>query len=500
MNKKILGLVGGCILVAGLSAAVVVVSRQQAADESSSEAEISLSANDTDPADLVLSSQTADNVSSIEVKNSTGSYTIVRTAKADEEAGTAVTFGVKGFEDIPTNTALTSTLANNIAGLSASSVVLENCTDMNKYGLGDDAAKGVLHFDDGSSFAFRVGNSVSDGENNYFAVEGDDTVYAVKTSLIANYQNKAESFLSLVMLKAPAEDEYPIVNYLTIKREDMDYDIVLSYAQDANNENTGGTAATHEMISPIPAYLSVERSNDIITGMFGASASKILKIYPEKADLAKYGLDDKPFGTVIMECDDENTYTLNIGKKYVETDKETGVSSSYYPVMLEGVDAVYAMSADKCLWATAEPTDLASSLVLTTFVWDISRLSLEAEGQEKMDFTIEGDDKENAKVTLNGKSADSERYRKFYSFLLQTTAEGTAIGEEPSGKPEAVLNFETKNGKKKQEIAFYRQDSYTCLITIDGLSCFKCRASFIDTLKENMKLFDTDKDFIQTWS
>ncbi|MGN0631447.1 MAG: DUF4340 domain-containing protein [Ruminococcus sp.] len=499
MNKKILGLLGGCVLIAGLSAAVVMVSRQQAAEESSSEAEMSAAATTVNEEDLVLSAQSAENVVSINVENSNGSFEVVRTKEADAEAGTAVEFGVKGWEDIPTNTGLTSTLANNIASLTASSLVAEDCTDMDKYGLGDDAAKGTLKFDDGSTFSFRVGSAVSDGENNYFAVEGDDTVYAVKTSLVANYQNKAEGFLSLVMLKAPAEDEYPIVNTLTIKREDMDSDIVLTYAQDANNENTGGTAATHEMTSPISAYLSVERSSDIITGMFGASSKSILKIHPEKADLAEYGLD-KPFGTVIMDCDDGNTYTLLIGDKYTETDEETGTSAVCYPVMLEGVNAVYAMTEEKCVWATAEPTDIASSLVLATYVWDIDKLTLKAEGQEDMEFVVKGEDKETAEVTLGGKSTDSERYRQFYTFLLKTTAEGTAIGEKPTGEPEAVLYFKTKNGKKEQEIAFYRQDSYNCLITINGVSSFKCRSSFIDVLKENMELYGTDNDFIQTWS
>lgn len=499
MNKKIIGLVGGCVLIAGLAAAVAVVSNKQAADESSSEAEIHNQEDNVNPEDLILSEQSSDNVSSIDIENSTGSFTIVRTKEADKAADTAVIFGVKGWEDIPTNTAISGTLANNTASLSANSIVLEDCTDMDKYGLGESAAKAVMHFDDGSSFAFRVGDVISGGEDSYFAVEGENTVYSVKTSLTANYKNKAESFLSLVMLEAPAEDEYPIVNSLTVKRDDLDKDIVLEYVEDANNENTGGNAANHEMVSPIPSYLSVERSTDVITGMFGMSASSILKIYPKQSDISEYGLDS-PLCTVIMDCDDGNKYTLNIGEKYTETDEETKTSANYYPVMLEGEDVIYAMDESKCIWASLEPTDITSSLVLTTYVWDIDKLSLKAEGQDEMDFVVKGEDKESASVTLNGKTVDSERYRKFYSFLLQITAEGTAIDETPVGDPEAVLNFITKDGSKKQEIAFYRQDDYNCLITIDGISCFKCRASFIDVLKENMELFDTDKDFIQTWS
>ncbi len=500
MNKKILGLIGGGVLVAGLAAAVVVVSNKQAADESSSEAEMSSAATTVNEADLILSAQDVNNVVSVDVENSTGAYTIIRTAEADAEAGTSAVFGVKGYEDIPTNTALASTLANNIASLTASSIVLEDCTDMEKYGLGDDAAKGRLTFDDGSTFEFRAGKSVADGENNYFAVEGDDTVYAVKTSLVSNYGKAAEDFLSLVMLAAPAQNEYPIVNSLTIEREDMDERIVLTYADYADDEDSlGGTAASHEMTEPIPAYVSVERSADIITGIFGASSSKILKIYPESADLAQYGLDE-PFGKAVMDCDDGNVYTLLIGDRYTETDEETAGSTAYYPVMLEGVDAVYAMTEEKCIWATAEPTDIASSLVIATYVWDLEELTLTAPGIDDMKFEITGEDAESAVVRLNGENVETERFRKLYTFLLKTTAEGVALNEEPVGEPEATVYFRTKSGSKEQEICFYRQDAFSCLITINGESSFKCRASFIDVLKENMELFGTDEDFIMTWS
>ncbi len=499
MNKKLIGLIGGCVLIAGLAGAVAVVSRQQAADQSSSEAEAQQATETVDPAALALSAQDPNAVVSVAVTNSSGSYDLVRTAQADTEAGTNALYAVRGWEDLPTNTALAWTLSNNMASLTATSIVMEDCTELDKYGLGDDAAKGMLTFDDGSTFAFRVGNSVSDGENSYFAVEGEDTVYAVRTSLVANYLNEAEDFLSLTLLKAPADDAYPIINALTIQREDMEKDIVLTYNDSANSENTGGTAASHEMTSPIAAYLSVERSTDVVTGIFGLTAKKVIALYPEKDDLAAYGLD-APFGTAVMDCDDGNVYTLQMGDRFTETDEETGATNAYYPVMLEGVDAVYAVAEADCLWATVTPTDLASSLVIATYVWDIAEMEITAEGRETMHFEITGEDKETAVVKRNGSECDSERYRQFYTFLLQTQATAVALDEEPVGAPEITLYFRTHDGTKEQEICFYRQDAFSCLITINGVSCFNTRASFIDTFKENMARFDTDAEFDMTWS
>ncbi len=499
MNKKFVGLIGGCVLIAGLTTAVVLVSRQQAAEESSSQAASDSASESQISEECVLSQQDTNSVVSVAVTNSTGSYTIVRTAEADAEAGTDAVFGVMGWEDIPTNTAVARTLANNLASLTASSVVAEDCTDMEKYGLGDSAITAEMTFDDGSTFAFRIGSSVSDGENTYFAVEGDGAVYAVRQSLVANYQNAAEDFLSTTVLEEPADEDYPIVNSMTISRTDLDYEIVLTYDEDANSTNTGGTAATHEMTSPIAAYLSVERSTDVITGIFGLKADEILKIYPEQADLASYGLD-VPFGTAVMDCDDGNVYTLKIGNRFTEKDEETGSTTAYYPIYLEGVDVIYRMKADDCLWATVTPTDLASKLVLATYVWDIEQLTVSAPGKETMNFINSGTDKDTASITLNGEACDTERYRLFYTFLLATTAESVVLDEEPVGEPAAMLYFRTHNGSKEQEICFYRQDAFNCLMTVNGVPSFRCRASYIDAFLENMDRFDTDEDFITTWS
>ncbi len=498
MNKKLVGLIGGAVLVAGLVVAVVVVSNNQSGKDNGESTEPVVTTVNQE--DLILSAQAAENVASIEVTNSNGTFTIVRISEADEEAGTSVVFGVKGWENLPTENAIAGTLANNIASLTANDIVMEDCDNLDKYGLGDDAVKGKLTFDDGSTFEFRAGTTLADGEHDYFAIEGDDTVYSVKTSLVANYRRAADSFLSKIMLPAPAEEDYPIVNTLTIERENMKQPIVLTYADYANDDdNLGGTAASHEMTEPIPAYLSVERSTDVITGMFGVASEKILKLYPEDADMAEYGLDE-PFGKAVMDCDDGNTYTLLIGDRYVEKDEETGAETVLYPVTMEGVDAIYAMTEEKCLWATVEPTDLASSLVLATYVWDIEELRLSAAGMEEMKFDITGEDAESAVVKLNGETVDTERYRNLYSFLLKTTAEGVVLEEEPVGDPAAIIYFRTRSGSKEQEICFYKQDAFNCLITINGESSFRTRASFIDALTKNMELFGTDESFVTTWS
>ena len=166
--------------------------------------------------------------------------------------------------------------------------------------------------------------------------------------------------------------------------------------------------------------------------------------------------------------------------------------------MLNDVDMVYAVAADKCPWATITPTGLASKLVFTTYVWDISELEVTIDGKQ-VSFVNSGTDKDTAAITKDGKSVDTERYRLFYSFLLQTAAEEVVLGDVPAGTPDAEIHYRTADGKEDRTVAFYQIDDFNCYIAIDGQLSFQCRTAYLEALKHNMEIFDTEEDFQTTW-
>ena len=125
-------------------------------------------------------------------------------------------FRISGWEDIPTNESLLGTLANNTASLQADQCVEEHATDLDKFGLGKDATQVSMQFDDGTTFAFRIGGSVSGASCNYFALADSDTVYAVKTSLLANFSKADTDFLATTVLEKPDDDNMPTINTVTI--------------------------------------------------------------------------------------------------------------------------------------------------------------------------------------------------------------------------------------------------------------------------------------------
>lgn len=131
-------------------------------------------------------------------------------------------------------------------------------------------------------------------------LDGENTVYTVANSYVANYSKKLDEFIDTVILEEPPEDSYPKVNSLKIEREDIDFDILLEYDKSSDDgKYSGGTSATHVMVEPTDAYLAVERSEDITNGMFGLQAEGVYSVHCKESDIAESGLKE-PFCRVIM--------------------------------------------------------------------------------------------------------------------------------------------------------------------------------------------------------
>lgn len=495
MRKQVVGILCGLgvIVVLGGATAVLLLT-DDSEDEDSESTE---SSEETE--EIVLTEQETYDVVSIDVENETDSYEVVRITEGDED--TDAEFAIAGWEEIAYSSTL-YTLPNNTASMSASEVVEEDAEDLEKFGLDDANATTVtLHFEDETTYSFRIGNEANDDTYTYFAEADDDTVYLVSTSYLTNFENNAVDFVSTTILEEPDDDDYPTVNYLTVERDDWDYVFELDYDESADDEDyTGGTVATHIMTSPVPAYLSPDRSTDVVTGMFGLTADSVEVPVPTDEEMEEYGLAD-PYGTVTMDCDDGNTYVLYFSEGVVETDEDDGGDVTFYYVYLEGVDVIFKVEEEDLVWATVEPTDVTSKIILAVYVWDVGTLNVELADGDTFEFSAEGTDDEDTVVTLNGETTDTERYREFYAFLLNTTAETIDFTSEPEGDPLAEIYVETQDGSFARTLTFYELDSYTCLITVDGQSAYTCRKSFLETLESNMEIYeDTDTEFTTNWS
>ncbi len=437
-------------------------------------------------------------ISTVDVKNSTDEFHLV--IKDEPSSDSAATYTFADCEDLPLNTTLIGTLANNANELTSASVIEENCTDFEKFGLGDSAISVRVTYKSGNTRTFYVGDATPVNAQTYLRLEGSDTVYTVNTSTIANYSKTFNDFIDLTLLEKPADDAYPIINSLRIERKDIDYDILLEYSGD--DDNSSGTSATHVMVEPTKAYLTVEKSTDITTGMFGLSGSGVYAVRCTDADIASAGLSD-PFCKVTMACDDGNTYVLLLSESF----KDDGGDEVCYG-MLEGSNVIYTISADKSKWISVTPIDIASRMIIASYVWNIPELSVTV-GTAKTEFKIEAKDanldKSSAKaedfnVTKNGSAFDAERYRQFYAFILKAYGEEFALDAEiPDSEPMAEVKYTDSYDNTTTTVCFYDYSAMTALITINGEAKYTCTKSYVQTLIDNFNKLDTNEEFVTTW-
>ncbi|MDE6798119.1 MAG: DUF4340 domain-containing protein [Ruminococcus sp.] len=438
-------------------------------------------------------------IKEVTVKNATDTLNVVMDKAPTEDS--SATYTLKGYEDIPLNTAVVGTLANNANNMITSSIVDETGDNLSKFGLDKPQAEVEVRFQTGTVKKFLVGDKAPANSATYVMLDGEKTVYTVDTSYIANYSKTLDEFVDIIILEEPPEEEYPIINSLRIEREDIDYDIFLEY--DKKNDDTkytGGTSATHIMVEPTDAYLTVERSEPVTNGMFGLKSEGIYSIHCKESDIAGAGLKE-PFCRVTMDCDDGNNYVLLLSEPFTDDNNKNCCYA-----MFEGGNIIYIVDTENAKWCTVMPIDITSRIMIGSYVWNITELSVKTADISE-DFVIEAKDKsaDNNKadyfnVTRNGEIFDSERYRKFYGFLIDAAAEEFALDAEiPTTAPVVTVEYTDSYLKKSTKIEFYDNTALTTLIVVDGKSKYICTKSYVDTLTENIRRIETGEDYIETW-
>lgn len=453
--------------------------------------------NTTDSSAVIVSlwEGKTENVAKVEVKNPLGEYEITKKPYADLE-NISSAFTIKAFEDYPLQYSYIYTIANNFSALTEARLIEENAEDIDKYGLGDDAAALItITYDDGAKRSFRIGStSPTSSSEAYFCMEGESSVYMVSDSNASNYREDPLFFISTTVLEEPAEEDYPVINWLEVERKDLDYGKI-RYDLLGEAENTYGSSASHAMTEPVYAFLNVSYSTEITNGMFGLQANEIMMLNPSDDQLAIAGVANDPFCKVTMNCGDNKSYVLRLSEKMdVDTDEGT---QSFYLGYLEGVDILYYFTAENIPWVDYSPMDITSSMILGTYVYDIGSLTVEGGGKV---LAFEGSgDSESYSAKLNGAEIDTEVFRSFYAFLLKAPAEEMLL-DEPSGALLCSVTLKTQSGKTEETLEFYQiEGERKVAISHNGKPSFVCRQAYLDRLISNISLVLNGESIVNSW-
>lgn len=499
MNKTLKGIIAGSVLLCALGggmAALLLTQPEEEVEESSDSA-----------VQTMLWSVNSKSISEISVENPHGdSYSAYRkleeTVTTDLEGAEMVeeiaNYYLKGYESLPMNTTGIRLLATRAPEVASVDLVEENAAaaDLAKYGL-DEPIKVTFTVDDTDDVCFLIGDEAPVGGNRYLQMEGGTAVYLVSSITLEPFSNGILDYLGKTLKAEQAEDDDTLVESVRIERSDLDYDFYFVFDPYYQENTNGGAMALHVMQEPVYALLSGDKSAGATHGLFGLTAAEVLTPFPKSADLKNAGLDE-PFVTVTMKTDDGKTTVFKLGDTYETADGEI----RYYG-MLEGLDCIYGFSPDDIDYENLTPEDIISRNVIDMYVWDIGELTYET-GDIKLEFEGEGEKQDDFVMTLNGESLDDagiERYRKLYTYLLETRAEELVYDDvEPKGEPLATVHIGRQDGKRSYDVAYYDAGGMKAYIVVNGDVRFRCRKSYVDTLIANLEIYyDADKDFTMTW-
>lgn len=511
MNSKIKGIIVGVVVMVCLGATLLLLKLTDPArntDSSSEKGDASSIADELlqDENTYPLTQLDKNSISKVTFVNEHGEFVVERTEKAPSADGTAV-WMLTNLGEVRQNKTFVNASVNICSALKGRELVEENAQDLSKYGLTDPAVKLTISSDNAPDKVFNVGIEIAQGGYYYICEEGSSTVYTVLKQNMMYFFEDELYFVNTTLVDTPADSDWPTIDRLTIKREDIDYDMV--FVTVPEDEIPVGMSSNQAMIKPVYQFLNITASGDVTHGIWGLSASEAVKINPTDEDKEKYGLKE-PFAKVILDTDSDD-YTLSIGNPVYALDdngEETSEVAGYYCFLnAKDTNCIYIISASECVWATVVPGDIILGMMTNNLFIDLDMITLETPDKTvSIDVFAQEDsnDKDDIddhvyEVKIDGKVVETELFQDWYVFWLECPTDETYF-TPLTGDEELYLTVTIKleNGKE-QVVKFYTSTNRRLIAELDGNVGYMIPTSYADTLMENIQRVIDGQSMITTY-
>lgn len=493
MNGKIQGIIVCGVIIACLGGTLAFL--QTTGKDPSSKAEESSSAalntNSEDESVLLIDSS-SDKITSVEVKNSYGTYKMVKPASGK------TAWNIEELSGIDQSSRLQSGMAEDIAQLEAYKTVEEGASDMSKYGLDEPEGQFTVTFSDDTQRTFYVGDVSTKNRYRYFCEKDGSDVYMMLNSRISYFIEPVENFIDTTLITNPGDSDMPDYGKLTVKRSDLDYDMV--FEQVDEDEAIDNMMSAQVMTEPIYSYLNISVSAGTTHGMWGLSAESAVKIFPDEEDFKEYGLD-KPIAEVLFKGTGYD-YDLKIGNSiFAKNDdgEETTEIGSYYCYLtgVDGKDCIWEISADKIPWVTVLPGDVITSLMTTNNVMDVTDISVKTADRD-IEYKLDSDGESTINsVKMNDKDVDTSLFQDLYKYLLTCPTDEIYFAE-PEGESYMTIEINCTGGHT-DKLEFYYDSSRRSIVALNGKPSFRIQTKWSDRFIENIDKLEKGEKIVDVY-
>ncbi len=414
-------------------------------------------------------------ISKIEVENKKGRLVLVSEKVSDEgvnsetgEYTSGVEWSVQGYDKKLISSSEVNSLADKVATITASKVMTN--TGLN-YGFDNPTATAKVTMRNGTgNYTVTLGNMAPDKTGYYLMISGDEKIYFVSVGSVEILNSNIENMANTVIVTAPVKDE-------NTKASDRKY-----FDEEGNLAKFDSIKITGTRYGKDILFTSVEDNemadylvtigenfryahSDTVEGVFGIMTNGLVaidtyKLNPSATDVKKYGLDNPEFNITIKYGSGLTT----VHAKLYDEEK------NYYAVMIDGLDGIYAVTADALSMLSYKLTDFYNDFVFLEYIKDIKVMDIETAG-ERYAFDLSYDEsKKDLKASLDGKKIDGDILSTYYQYLVTLAPEVMEKEDDyASGAPSYKATFTFHDSSRDNMVLqLVKQSDRRFLVVIDG--------------------------------
>lgn len=424
-----------------------------------------------------------DTIEKIVVNNSYGELVftskVVENEDADaSESETSVEWVLEGYDPALIASSSVNAAADSVATIYATREMEDLTLD---YGLDDPAVTATVILRDGGSYQVFVGDQSPDKSGYYLRVSDSEKIYLVAAGSISNFDTTPEALANAVIVSTPVLDE----TTKTADKKYFDEDGNLATFDSIKISGTKyGQSVTllpledNEMAEYVIDMGSYTRyaDTDAVTEMYGIMTNGLVAIdtyllEPTAADVKKYGLT-KPEVEITLKYGSGTTKM--IASMYDE-------EQQYYAVMIDGRDAIYAVTADALSMLELGVEDFFNQFVFLEYIYDFAKIKVETP-DKTYNFGLSYDeDEEELTATESGKPIDDELLSAYYQHLV--TISPTAQDSYVSGKADYKATFTYEDSDRGTRVLeLIKQTDRRYLVKVDGIEMGLVNSTIYDHL------------------
>ncbi len=457
-----------------------------------------------------LSERDAKDVTSLEITNDKGSYSITPSGNTDADGNIIWTIAELAFAPLDTSSLK---LAVEYAATFETREFAETVSDASelaKYGLDKPTATVKAVFGDGSEFSFRLGSDVPNTATTAYMTADGKNVYTAYKSRTDSYRGGKLDFVSCSAMPAYDQNGSEEVKLLTVERYNQEPIVLENILTD---DPDAIQVYSYRMVSPYTAYVDLTDGPTFAYSIFGLNALKVVeagKISDEKR--VAYGLET-PFCTIKAETNVKTyTVTLGTGAYHTETDddgKEYEALDGIFGTSSEHPDIVYLFDMSAISAMSIDPEKLISKLFLMPYIYDLDSIHYSDSTGRSIDFGVKLLESAEAnkdivgEYTVNGEKWDEQQFKNLYQFFI------SAAGEElylDSDKGELIAEITYNYLDKadgidgKDVVRFYEStNDRKTVIELNGKNIFKTRRLYTTQLFKNVESFMNGGEIVLTY-